>query len=64
MPQVLYNERTKRKFTVVSFDKTTGDIVLKGDLGQFKEKYDRDRFKKLGYTIRTEPDPEPVEEEG
>ena len=43
------NEATGKKYKVVAFDKEAGTVRLKGEHGEFIEKYSRERFEKLGY---------------
>jgi len=48
------HEKTGKKFAVVRLDKETNQIVLQGDHAQFKETYDKDRFKEMGYVLKKE----------
>jgi glutamine amidotransferase-like uncharacterized protein len=48
------NEKTGKKYQVVSMDKDAGTILLRGEHAEFTEKYDKDRFKKLGYVLEKE----------
>ncbi len=52
------SSKSGRKYEVVSFNKETGDIVLKGQNVPFPDKYDKDRYKELGYTLTTEEVPD------
>jgi hypothetical protein len=54
-----HNAKSGRKFKVVSLDKEKGEITLKGEYAQFTEKFDKERFKALGYQLIKE---EPKEE--
>ena len=47
----LYFENTKtgKKFKVISWDKTTNEIVLKGEHGEFTETFSKKKFKELNY---------------
>jgi hypothetical protein len=46
------NNKTGKKFRVVSIDKEQGTITLKGDHAEFTEAYDKDRFKSMGYQLK------------
>jgi hypothetical protein len=52
----LVNQQTKKRYQIVHLDKETGIVTLRGEHAEFKEKYDRDRFKALGYTLVKEVD--------
>jgi hypothetical protein len=54
MPEVFFeNERTKKRYTVIQFDKEHGKVRLKGESGlEFDEKYKPDMFKQMGYTLK------------
>lgn len=60
----LRNTHTGAKFEVISFDKATGTIKLKGEHAPFEEKFDKAQFKALGYEQTKEevPDEAPAEE--
>jgi hypothetical protein len=45
----LRNTHTGTEFEVVGFDRATGEITLKGEFAPFTEKFDKERFKALGY---------------
>lgn len=45
------NERTGKRYKVVRMLKETGEIVLKGEYAEFTEKYDKDRFSNMGYSL-------------
>ncbi len=46
------NEKTGKRYTVVSFDKEGGTVTLKGDQGvEFTENYDKELFRRLGYKL-------------
>lgn len=53
MAQYIVNDKTKREFEIVGFDKATNKITLKGPLGTFEEDYDKARLKELGYRLVT-----------
>lgn len=46
------NEKTGRRYEIVRFDKESGEVVLKGELAEFAEPYDKERFQKLGYVLQ------------
>lgn len=48
------NEKTGRRYEVLALDKDKGEITLKGEYTEFVEPYDKDRFKRLGYTLEKE----------
>ncbi len=48
------NEKTGKKYLVLSFDKEAGTVRLKGPFGEFSEPYDKDRFVKMGYKLVNE----------
>lgn len=48
------NEKTGKRYKVVSMDKAAGTITLRGDHAEFVEKYDKEKFKKLGYILEKE----------
>ena len=48
------NQKTGRRYLVVRIDKDKNEIVLKGEYAEFVEPYDKERFKKLGYTLERE----------
>lgn len=50
----LYNEKTGKRYDVVKFDKDKGEVTLKGQYGQFTEKFDKDKFINMGYTLQQE----------
>lgn len=45
------NEKTGKRYLIVKMDKAKGEVVLRGEYSEFTEKYDKDRFKKLGYVL-------------
>ena len=51
---VCINEKTGKKYKVLAFDKDAGTVRLKGEHGEFTEKYSKERFMQLGYTIKAE----------
>jgi hypothetical protein len=52
------NTETQRRYEVVKLDKAAGTITLKGELAEFTESYDKDKFKELGYTLIREEEAE------
>lgn len=49
--QYLVNAETKKRFRVVSFNKTDGTVTLKGDAEPFIEKFNKEQFKAWGYKL-------------
>lgn len=45
------NVKTKKRYKVVTVDKVKSEITLRGEYGEFTEKYDKDRFTRLGYVL-------------
>ena len=45
------NVNSGKKYKVLGIDKVKGTITLKGPNAEFDEPYDKERFKKLGYTL-------------
>jgi hypothetical protein len=54
MKAFLRHTATGTRYEVLSLDKTTGLIRLKGQYATFEEPYDPARFKALGYTLEKE----------
>lgn len=48
------NEATGNKYKVVKLDKEAGTVTLRGKFGEFVEKFDKERFKKMGYLMEKE----------
>lgn len=48
------NTNTNKRYKIVRLDKTSGKIVLRGEHAQFVEKYDKERFKRMGYVLEKE----------
>jgi hypothetical protein len=49
----LYFENTKngKRYKVIKVDKEKGEITLQGQFNEFIEKYDKERFTRLGYKL-------------
>jgi hypothetical protein len=47
----LINVSDRREYKAISYDKETKMIELQGKLGSFKEKFDKDLFKRMGYDM-------------
>lgn len=45
------NTRTGKRYEVVSMDKEARTVTLKGQHAEFVEKYDKERFERLGYIL-------------
>ena len=55
MPEVVcINEKTGKKYKVLAFDKAAGTVRLRGEHGEFTEKYSKERFQQMGYTLKRE----------
>lgn len=46
------NEKSGRKYEIIEFNQEAGTVRLKGEHAEFTEKYDKDRFKSWGYTLK------------
>jgi hypothetical protein len=51
---VCINEKTGKKYKVLAFDKEAGTVRLRGEHGEFTEKYSKERFQQMGYTLKQE----------
>jgi hypothetical protein len=47
----LIHTKTGRRYEVISLNRDAGLIVLKGELAEFTEPYNKERFKELGYIL-------------
>lgn len=57
------NKETGKKFRIVRWNKETGEVTLKGENSTFTEKFDKDKFKRMGYTlVQDEAPPEPKDD--
>lgn len=45
----LVNEADKREYKIIAFDQETQMVTLEGAHGKFTEKFDKERFKRMGY---------------
>lgn len=48
------NTNTGKRYEVLKLDKTTGEIILKGEHVEFVERYEKERFKQMGYVLEKE----------
>jgi hypothetical protein len=49
------NVHTKKRFEVVNFDREAGTVTLIGSHNlQFTEKFTKERFQEMGYTLKQE----------
>lgn len=48
------NLNTGKRYEVLKLDKTSGEIILKGEHVQFTERYDKQRFMEMGYVLEKE----------
>lgn len=55
------HEKTGKMFEVVNLNREDGTITLKGELATFTEPFDKERFKKLGYTLVKEEQQDAVQ---
>jgi len=46
------NEKTGKRYDVVSFNKEEGTVTLKGQHAEFTEKFDKAKFQQMGYTLK------------
>lgn len=47
------NEKTKKRYTVIRFDRNAGTVTLRGEHGvDFTEPYDKERFQQMGYQLK------------
>ncbi len=53
MPEIFFeNAATKKRYKVVRFNKEAGTVTLVGPHNmEFDEKFDKDRFVKMGYSL-------------
>lgn len=52
MPKMYFrNVRTQTRYEVISLDRETGVIRLRGAYSIFKEHYTKERFKAMGYVL-------------
>lgn len=45
------NTRTGKRYEVVSMNKENRTVTLRGQHAEFVEKYDKERFERLGYVL-------------
>lgn len=50
----LVNKNTGKKYEILAHDQKTNQLSLKGPNAVFQEEFDKDRLKKLGYTLQQE----------
>ena len=48
------NERSGKRYEILGVNNDAGEITLKGAHSTFTEKYDKARFKSLGYVLKKE----------
>lgn len=48
------NVKTGKRYAVVRIDKTANTVTLKGEMAEFTEPYDKERFKRMGYVLEKE----------
>jgi hypothetical protein len=54
MPEIAFvNQKTGKRYRVVTFNKDAGTVTLVGEHGvEFTEPYSKERFQELGYTLQ------------
>lgn len=57
------NQRTGKKYEIVSFDQEAGTVTLKGEMAVFTEDFDKAKFKAMGYTLERIKSEEPEDAE-
>lgn len=50
------NTKTGKRYEIVRMDKAAGEVVLRGEYAEFSERYDKDRFRRMGYELVKEED--------
>lgn len=45
------NSATGNKYRVVKFDREAGTVTLRGKYGEFTEKFDKEKFQRMGYSL-------------
>lgn len=57
MPNLyLVNQKTGMKYKIISLDQNTGMMELQGPNAKFKEKFDKEALKRMGYKLVREED--------
>jgi len=51
----LFNEKTGKKYQIIAVDPKTNEVILKGEYHEWTEQLDKEKFKRLGYTMIREP---------
>jgi hypothetical protein len=59
--EALYLVKNDREYKVVSYDQETQTIELQGKRGSFKEKFDKELFRRMGYELIRKKEPEMAE---
>jgi hypothetical protein len=54
MKLYLKNAKTGKKYEIVGVDRAKNLVTLRGTHAEFTETFDKDRFKRLGYTLEKE----------
>lgn len=50
----LKSKKTGKRFQIVRRNKVAGTVTLKGDIAEFDEAFDMEKFKTMGYTLEKE----------
>jgi hypothetical protein len=51
----LVNEKTGKKYQIVAVDPKTNEMTIRGEYHEWTEPLNKERFKKLGYSLKQEP---------
>jgi hypothetical protein len=50
------NKNTQQRFEVISLDRETSIITLKGQYSTFTEEYSKEKFREMGYILEKDKD--------
>lgn len=50
----LRSNKTGKQFQIIRRDKAKNTVTLKGDIAEFEEAFDMQKFKQWGYTLEKE----------
>lgn len=57
------NQRTGKRYEIVSFDQEAGTVTMRGEMAEFTEDFDKEKFKAMGYTLERVKSKEPEDAE-
>lgn len=57
------NQRTGKRYEIVSFNGDEGTVTLRGEMAEFTEDFDKEKFKSMGYTLERIKSEEPEDAE-